>query len=190
LIGQELLSPPMQKFQPSLQPDVSKDTKSTAKATIMPIINLYPASEATCLQMLRSILRGNQALVDQFYKEQGAEYFKLRDRFPTASKAKLVKAAQYHVAHRLYAALHNKDKKTVPDQQNQTDPVDVLAMEFATIRKKPKEEWLLDHKKFILDLNAKEVSTRGISKAIEFRFRKKISHTKIAQFLKVKKAKE
>ncbi len=144
---------------------------------------LYPASEQRCLTMLRSVLRESRSVVNQFYKEQGTEYFRLRDRFPNVSKHELVKTAQYRVAHRLYSALHVKDQKRVFGEDLGIDPVEMIVKKLTVTRPSPKMEWLLDHKNFVLGLQATGMSTRKIGEAIQFRFHESVSHTTIAKFL-------
>lgn len=96
-------------------------------------------------------------------------FHSLRNAYPNVPNKLLFKVAMMN------AAVALRREKFSPK---------MCAIQVQQQRPRVKLEWLLEHQSFIKDLHRKGVSLRKIEESILYRFRKKISHTLIAEFIK------
>lgn len=153
------------------------------------ISNLLDASETSCSKAIRAIIRQGGELENLMYKNSQAEYFIL---LPCAQKELpkplVYKAALYNCGYRIYQEWKGKDaKKNRKPLNGQVDPLSVTLAYLKTQRRRFKEEWLLDHEKFVMDLHHGGVSYRKIEEAIKYRFRTTISYEQIRRFVIARK---
>lgn len=128
---------------------------------------LMKTSMNKSLRAVRMLFRDDNQ-IDLFVEKQLTEFNKLRKKHHDIARATLIKISMLNTA--------------VEMQQHKFD-IEICVASSRTKRSKPKTEWLLDHEKFIMDLRAEGLSYRGIEKAVLYRFRRKISHTAIANFV-------
>jgi hypothetical protein len=153
------------------------------------ISNLLDTSEATSSKALCAIVKKGGSLENLIYKNSHIEYFVLLAQAPKElEKAFVYKAALYNSAYRIYQAWKGRDvKKASKTFDGHLDPILVTLASIQTQRPRLKEEWLLDHEKFVMDLQGRGASYRKISEAIRYRFRKTISYEQIRRFVIARK---
>jgi hypothetical protein len=154
-----------------------------------PFSILLDASEASCSKALCSIVRKGGDLENMMYKNSHPEYFVLLARAPKELEKPLVyKAALYNSAYRIYTSWKGKDvKKTSKIFDGFIESSSVILASLKIKRPRLKEEWLLDHEKFVTDLHDGGASYRKISEAIKYRFRTTISYEQIRRFVIARK---
>ncbi len=119
----------------------------------------------------RSLLM-NESLVSLLIEEQIKELSRIRKQYPTLLRVKAIEVAF------LNAAIGLKNNKAEA----------YCLTKIKKTKKSPQQDWLKLHKSFVLNLSAKSASLREIESAILYRFHHRISHSKIAEFLKVEGA--
>jgi len=121
------------------------------------------------LAAARSIFK-TEDLVDLLVENQIQELSKIRKKHPELPRVVAIRIALLNSAVKL---------------QNNKHSEKYCLAKVKKAKANPQQEWLTIHKSFVIDLANKQASLREIEKAIFYRFHHKISHSKIAEFLKV-----
>lgn len=129
---------------------------------------LLVGTTSSSLKAMRSICQSESSL-DLMIEVQVSAFSKLRKKYPALDRNEAIKISMLNTCHLLK---HEKTEK-------------FCLAQVTTSKATPQMDWLRNHQAFVYGLKEQGASLRAISQAIYYRFHYKVSHTKIATYLKM-----
>ena len=142
------------------------------------ISSYLPVSEASCLISMRWMYKQPFITRQEFKRREQKMYFELKNKHKDLSIEIVSEIAALTAAHELKILI----TKVQTDSWAELALVDELNI-VNKEREKPKETWLKNHKSIVILMHQKGLSYRAIKEYIERKYRFKVSHQKIGEFI-------